>query len=642
MHHPSPSPNALIIPGPHPVLAVVSLGLLFCLTAQLFAQPAAPRRHDAPTSDPEINRYIAARDLNEMPFPTIHFLVRGGDYQDKVRIGNWAETIYRQVEAELNTKLPFNQASPIRISLEKRPGAPGASPAQSIVQNDLVQRLSINNLKRTDQEDMLESLVFLLCSRLVWQEARRRNGRNGKMVTQAPNMAEWFSTGLAQYMIPGLRNRDRNIVCDAWRDGRSPVIFDLLQHVVFRAGRQNEKASSAFLYAFLKDQPDWTRLVRRLFVVWSEGGDIDYDWLLENMEEIEEELDLEKDWDLFMAWNDGQRKVWNRPMLDQVEQLKALLRFTPRSIGVLGHPRPGQLMTWDDIPEIPRDDPSRQMIISQLQTQLGILGLGQPDHFTNLLGEFNSYLVAVAAEPPKRKIVRSRTPVVENTLAQRLARAERQLALFQLRLEDARSMIDMLRPPTKAQMAALEPDAPTGVIYAIPPGSGGSLSSPAAYGLPPQPGLQGGLGATPLGQPGTAGGPPLGTQPSALGYPQDPIDETLVNEPFFPKVDYSLPGDATPLRGGPGEVGGVGAVGAVGGGVDAPILVDPGNRPSPEAAPFVRDAAPFFPPAGVPPTAPINQTTPQTTPRPDPSPRPSKEDFQNMLRRLESMEADGR
>jgi len=578
----------------------------------------APRRHDAPTSDPELNRYIAARDLNEMPFPTTHFLVRGGDYQDKVRIGNWAENIYRQVEGELNTKLPFNKASPIRITLERRPGAPGASPAQSIMRNDLVQRLTINNLKRTDQEDMLESLSFLLCSRLVWQEARRLNGRQGKMVTQAPNMAEWFSTGLAQHMIPGLRNRDRNIVCDAWRAGRAPVIYDLLQHVVFRPGRQNEKASSAFLYAFLKDQPDWTRLVRRLFIVWAQGGDISYDWLLENMEDIDEELDLEKEWDLFMAWNDGQRKVWNRPMLEQVDQLKGLLRFTPRSIGVLGHPRPGQLMTWDDLPEIPRDDPSREMIISQLQTQLGIIGLGQPDNFTDLLGEFNAYLNAVASEPPKR-LTRSRKPVVENTLAQRLARAERQLALFQLRLEDARSMIDMLRPPTKAQLAALEPDAPTGVIYAIPPGSAGAMSvGPAAYGLP-QPG--------PAGVPGGMQGPPPG--------PRDVVDETMVNEPFFPRVDYSLPGDAPgPLPPGANGV------------PSAPIIAAPGNyRPGPQTSPappvrspepFVNETTPFFPrPQQAPPPAPAPAPGPATS-------RPSKEEMQSMLRRLEAMESGGR
>lgn len=461
----------------------VAIGLtcliaLLSLPTRVLAQPAPPPRlsvagKGGPTSDPDLNTYITRRDLEAAPFATQHFLIRGPRYREKVRIGNWAEAIYRQVETELGTKLPFRRGRFIRVTLDEKPGHANVSPAQSVLQGNLVQRLNITNLHRLDQEEMLEALSFLLCSRLVWQ-ANVRAGRPQRV----PELAEWFSTGLAQHMTPGLLTRDRALVCDMWKDGRSPVIYDLLQQVVFKQGRTNEKAASALLYGFLKEQPDARQLFRKLFIQWANGDDVDYNWLLDNMEAVATEEQLEQDWDLYMALNDSQRKVWNRPLLEQVEGLKALLRFTPRSLGVTGHPKPGQLMTWDDLPNFAEDDPSRDLILGQLQTRLGLLGLGQPPNFKELLGEFSAYLAGVSSEPPN-KLGRPRSEVVSENLKKRLAWAERQLALFQIRLEDARSLIELARPATPEQLAALEPMAPPdGPIYVLPPGSRRPSTSP--------------------------------------------------------------------------------------------------------------------------------------------------------------------
>ena len=407
--------------------------------------------------------------LARLPHTTEHFLIRGGDYLRNVEFGQWAEEIVDTLERELARPVPFQRNQPLRIELRDEPaGRPRVFPAQSNEAGDLVQRVVVNRPAEIDHEELLESLVLLLCSRHVMVEARRHRAPD-----LVPRVPEWFSTGLAQYMVEDLRGRNRRITFEDWRDLQAVTPSELLTRRVFLEGRLKEKATAAMFYGYLKSQPNFLDLIDKFFVNWSLKRPVDLDFLLHHLEGVDTDRDLLQEWDLWMASNEAElREVWDVDLREQIASLKSYMKFRPRQLGLLDHPHADVPITWRELISMPRDEWHAAMV-NQLIMRVQFLGLGQPDSFRGLLDEFVGFLRALAPKVADQH--NGEVPALEErrTMALFLTSGQRSLVEYEQRMEAARSLIEMVDkepnavsppPPPPRDVPAEEPvlsDDPT-------------------------------------------------------------------------------------------------------------------------------------------------------------------------------------
>lgn len=386
------------------------------------------------------------------------FGVRGGSYARNVQLATWAGDIASRLEAELNVRIPFKPQQPLWIILNQDADTqPRVLETEAMKGDQLIQRVIVHNIDQADQEDLLEAITSLLCNRLAMWKAWNRGEPN-----PLRKVPDWFTTGLAQHMLSDLLARNRRVYLGMWQRDKEIRPLDLLDKGgVFPGGRLHAKTCSALLYGWLKDHPDFAGVTRDMFKAWSTQQSVDTQWLIRRLGGIDSRIDLEMEWDLYVASNTKKINLWNRSFEKQVTKLKELMRFYPQELGIDFHVK--RPVEWPDMISMPRTD-DFHAIIGQLQARLALLSLGQSFGFQEVVAEFDAFFqglsradTATGGRPSAAQQAR---------LANQLARAQGSLNRFEQRVKAAKSYKAFLagepkitRPETLRESRVESPNA---------------------------------------------------------------------------------------------------------------------------------------------------------------------------------------
>jgi len=373
--------QGILVHGLKPVSLVAILTVTATLSlgaSRALAQPGGPSGE--PQAGPMDDLRLQAISNKK------RFAARGHLYAHNVRIATWAEEIASRVEAELQAPFRTDAERPVWFVINFNQGQPPeAVRSAQLFDQTLVQRIIINRPDEINQEDLLETLVTTILNRYLNAGAVKKGKK------ELHEVPEWFSVGMAQYIMPELRDRNREVVYQDWITHREPRPRELMSIRVFPPGRLPEKATCCALYGWFRQQAGFHRTASKMFSRWGQGERVDMDWLVDSMIKMESDRDIEQSWDLFMAFEGGERKLWDRSMEEQITMLKSYMRFTPSEFGVTA-PKPySDELTLAELVSIPRDQWFQDTVLN-LDLKVKMLGLGQPLAMQNVINQYGNFL----------------------------------------------------------------------------------------------------------------------------------------------------------------------------------------------------------------------------------------------------------
>ncbi len=249
-----------------------------------------------------------------------------------VYTARWAEDVAGRLEQAVGRRFPSSNSRVVRIVVRADGGKQGGiiGAEQSVTDGLLVQRLTVDDFSGADWEDGLEKFCALFIAGHIAEQSAGRDG----VLMPAVVVPEWLSTGLAQYIDPALRARNREVLQGWQREGSVPAFAELLKWAVLPPGRAREKSLCGMAASWLCSIPEKAAFYRRIFDHLRAGESLSPDRLAAAMPSCGSAADLETAW---RAWVARECAMVARPgtlSSDLIGTLRGLLSAVPGECGV--------------------------------------------------------------------------------------------------------------------------------------------------------------------------------------------------------------------------------------------------------------------------------------------------------------------
>lgn len=349
-----------------------------------------------------------------------------------VTMVGWAEDVTRRFETLTGLVVPFAKGDRIDFrSAAKRPDAQGRiGRAQGVVDGDLLQRIRISSPEALDQEDLLETLTWMLVNRCAW------NARSLAHAAKAPESPAWLSVGIAQNLYNEQRDRNLDLASRQQADGQIPAVSTLLRHTVLADGRWDEKSLCGLLVAFLNEsKAPFGRILSDI----GHGRAIDVKGLrvLLGYDSVDS---LEAAW---LRWLDRELANRVRPSIrssDLASELRGKLVVRVAEYEIQGTNVPSGPVAMSGL--IPyRDEPWMKPLCERLTMEVTRIAASGDTDFTIVAEAYVNYLQALAARKSDGQRRAATKPVRLSAL---LSEADAKLVAWESRTRRIREYMDTI------------------------------------------------------------------------------------------------------------------------------------------------------------------------------------------------------
>ena len=334
------------------------------------------------------------------------FHVAAPDSVIAVHVARWAEDVARRLEQALGIKMTFGSSRSFRIVVRADKGESdgSVSASRTIADGNLVQQLAVDDFSGADWEEGLEKLCGLLVEGYA---AERRAGRDA--VPEPVSVPEWLPAGLAQYVDPALRVRNREILQNWQKEGGVPAFAEVLKWHVLPPGRTRERSVCGVAVAWLCSMSGKATLFDRIFEYLCAGESLSPERIVAAMPACKTADDMEAAW---RGWVDRECSVVAKPgalSSDWIRMLREQLAAVPGECCVppdLKWPAPAELGTLIGVKKadwMPGFCAAKTAVIRTMEA-------GRPQEFVDAAESYVVFLEAL------EKCERDRT--IEKLLAQ--------------------------------------------------------------------------------------------------------------------------------------------------------------------------------------------------------------------------------
>ena len=339
----------------------------------------------------------------------------------------WADQVAGKVEGVTGWPLPFAKGEALRFSVKTDTNNTRSRivKAQGWESGLLSQKLVIINSARTDQEDLLEGLCWLLLNRYV---VNRQDGQQRE--EHLGTVPDWLSVGIAQNLYPGLRSRNIRAVLDRWQAGEAMPVRDVFQQEYLPDGRWIEKAVCALAVDWLTVREQSAPLFEAAFDRLAENKTLTAEWFIQSRRvPAPQYVELEKSWDLWIARQQLLGQDWGSLSFKNLAELRTALVIRPADYGIFSNDVPAvvspeRLIRLRDQPWVPR-------LAARVSLKIKSIGIGQSGDGQAVFRQFGLFFDRLAQQTASRKGLRrliSPPGLSSRELESLLADAEKALA----------------------------------------------------------------------------------------------------------------------------------------------------------------------------------------------------------------------
>lgn len=343
------------------------------------------------------------------------FYVSGGDNALKLVMLKWLERTTEQVTGLVGLDMPFDRRSLWVVLREESNSRTGRVSISSTIMNaDLVQRITITNHELADARDARDALCRLLLEAYVLEHLRSDETRTGerrwRLPSQAPSIPRWLWQGLSLNLFSSERQRISGAVLDLWQKGRIPSLADTLAGPARTADASSAEATSeereaacGTLVAWFADQQDRGRRFAAVFQRVAASQPLDTEWMAKIIPGCASPADLEQAWD---TWLLKQRRIVYEPgtlSKSMMEQLDAALLLYPGFSGIRWSEGAPDTLTMRGMITMPPGEGRAAVALARADA-LRSLSLGRSDRLRGVTDAYCAFLHAVAENRPRKEI----------------------------------------------------------------------------------------------------------------------------------------------------------------------------------------------------------------------------------------------
>ena len=368
-----------------------------------------------------------------------HFRVTGPNASQNAVAAAYAEEALAKSAPLTGLTIRQELFPPIRIELVVDTNSPEQriTKFQTMADGLLDQRIRICNPARTDTEDFLEALSWLVLNRLAVQAQTRMT------MPPPPHTPEWLAVGLAQNLFTQYPLRNRQVVLHRWQAGRALPLAEVLNWRVLPEGRWADKAVCGIAVEWLLSQPHRAALWSALLARTMAGQSITLEWLAGLLPDAPAVRDMEKRWDLWvMHWADA---VPNLGALtrQQTDDLRDALKVDPGAYDGKNK------LSGTRLPPEYFIEHRKETWLRQLARQVGAnltaTGVGRPLEFQQVLVTYARFFATVADVPSRHWLAHLvHRPPSEKKLCALLAAADAQLVALENTLTERQRYLEQV------------------------------------------------------------------------------------------------------------------------------------------------------------------------------------------------------
>ena len=327
------------------------------------------------------------------------FSANGLSSAGNLSLVTWADQVAVKLEGVTALPLPFAKGEALRFSVKTDTNNTQGRivKAQGWEAGLLSQKLVIINSSRTEQEDLLEGLCWLLLNRYV---VNRQGSQQRE--THLGTVPDWLSVGIAQHLYPSLRSRNIRAVLDRWRENEALPVRNVFQQEYLPDGRWIEKAVCALAVDWLTawEQPD--PFFEAVFNRLAENEPLTSEWFMQSgLVPAHREIELEKSWDLWIARQQLLGQDLRSLSFKSLADLKTALVIRPADYGVFSNEVPSvvspeRLIRLRDQPWVPR-------LATRVSLKIKSIGIGQSGDGQAVFHQFGRFFDRLAEQTAPRK-----------------------------------------------------------------------------------------------------------------------------------------------------------------------------------------------------------------------------------------------
>jgi hypothetical protein len=369
----------------------------------------------------------------------MRFQVTGLPLAEAAELAAWAEEVVDRLERRFDRSIWFGRNQPVTFVGRDGPdtGRGQVIKSQGWVEQRLVQRLILVNRDRTDPEDVLEGLCWLLVNR--WALLRQPRETRAERAVGVP---DWLSVGAAQCLFPRLRARNAARILEQWEQNEVPPVKTILEWVYLADGRWPEKhVAGVFVDWLLNPAGPADRLDRLLEPVIG-GRRIDEAVVRPLLVGTADERAMEIEWLLWVAHQGNIRRELGGGDGGAWARLNEWLAIDPAAWGVGGAPPRDEPLRLADLVVHYREDWVRPLAV-RLRSRLQALAVGQGSDLQVVIKGYLEFLTALADASASAKGAKPMADIpVRKRLNAQLRLADAARVRFERTLLERRQYLD--------------------------------------------------------------------------------------------------------------------------------------------------------------------------------------------------------
>jgi len=259
-----------------------------------------------------------------------HFIVTDMPKRDAFEIAVWAESVRERLSEWVGEPIPGERSYPIVISAVLRTNEPNGRvlKAQDVTEDGFLrQEITMINPADMDQEDVLESLCWLLLNR--WIQLRQPAPER---IRQPGSYPDWLAVGIAQNLYPELRERNHQEVRARENNGEYQSAITVFDQIYLAPGRWPEKARAGLVVAWMAETMTPAKLVAATANERVAGGKLDGE-SMQRLLGLSDARSLNMAWDVWMARQN--RRLIPGVMSGDLTEVLHVLELRPEMFGVV-------------------------------------------------------------------------------------------------------------------------------------------------------------------------------------------------------------------------------------------------------------------------------------------------------------------